>query len=108
MQLVHENVELHCPDRRAVVAEGVVVAYLSTNTVDDKAVGDANIGVTLIKIHTTSYFPELPSGDVQIVEWPICRVKLVNDGRFLGDLIEEASYDFDESLHVIEDLHNPI
>ncbi len=97
-------VELYCPDRRYCVGEGVVVAYLSKHCVDEKEVGDSHVGITLTKIHMASYFPDLPSGDIQMVAWPILGVKLVNEGPFLGDIIEDAGYNSEESLQVIEDL----
>ena len=102
-----KDVELYCPDRQVVVAEGVIVANLPTHTVDEKVVGDCNVGVTLIRVHILSYFPELPIGEVQMVAWPIRCVRLVKDGRFLGDVMEEAAHDSDESLQVMEDQPKP-
>src|SRR5450759_4473895 len=96
-----KEVKLYCPQRELVVGEGIISVHLPTGAVDDKELGAANVGITLMVAHHKDYFPSYGGlGSLPSLAWPIDFVQLVHDGRFLGDIIKDASYDSDDDIHV--------
>ena len=96
-----KEVELYFEDRLTLLAIGIISVPLAIDVVNNKVLGDKQVGVTLMHIHRSDYFPDVAHGDLPLVAWSIDCVKLKNDGRFLGDIMKEAQDDSDDSLQVI-------
>jgi len=96
-----KEVELFYEDRITILAMGVISVPLAIDAVNNKVLGDKDVGITLMEIYRFDNFPNVAHGDLPLVAWPISCVKLKIDGRFLGDIIKETEDDLDDSIQVI-------
>jgi len=102
-----KDVQLFCPDRRLLVGEGLISVHLATSAVNDQVLGEGQVGITLLSALHKEYFPNCQAGDLPTVAWPISCTKLVKDGRFLGDIMQELAHDSDDSIQVLEERLHP-
>ena len=101
------SVELYCGERLQFVASGPIIVPLASGVVKDNVLGEKHVGVTLLSVHCKEYFPHLKEGELDVVCWPISCVKLVSDGRFLGDTVEEAAIHSEDSCQRIPEERVP-
>ncbi|CAM6096615.1 unnamed protein product [Calypogeia fissa] len=92
-----EDVVLFCPNRSLEVAKGVITLSYPSGAVDDQLIGDHHVGVAVEKVFISSYFPNIHPGVPGLVQWPIHSTKFVVNGRFIGDIVEEAAESFDSA-----------
>ena len=63
------------------------------SSVNEVVLGYSKVGVTVLSIFKSEYFPTLKSGDVNLVPWEISAVKSCNTGTFLEDHVEDGRQD---------------
>lgn len=57
-----EIVELFFPDQTKVVAMGAITVSQVIGGVDDEALGETHVGVTIMKVYSPDYFPNFKRG----------------------------------------------
>ena len=84
-----EDVEVFCPERVTLIASGTVLVFAAYSAVDNEPLGETHVGVTISRIIQKEFFPKVQDFLAPLVKWPIEQVKLIKDGRFLGDIVSE-------------------
>lgn len=103
-----ELVEVFCLDRETILAKGRITVAASLGVVNDQILGDANVGVTLVECFGTVYFTAFQPGVPCLVSWPIRCVRLVEDGRFLGDIIDQGVPNTVDAIGPLELSYEPV
>jgi hypothetical protein len=85
-----ETVHLYSLDKSSKIASGFLTVPYAASAVNDEVLGDDHVGVVVVSSFSSTGVPDFIEGVPKVMKWHVHAVMLDKNGRFLGDILDEA------------------